>query len=1043
MTNVQDYELLLRVRADLVAAIAGMDRMGASIGGAKANTDALGESSEAAAARISALVAATGKQAEVQESARSATERAAQATNAAIEQADRQAAVSRRAPSATAGAVASSLPVAADTAAQAARVAAVDAQREALAKLAGQIDPTVAALNKLDAQERTLQSLLKAGAIGTDDYKALKTAIDASRASLTGAAEAMHGLNLNTSAARLELGRMIKDVATGNFGRLEQSAATLASQTGLLSILFNPLAVAIAAVTGSLGGFALAAIQVAEEESKVNKAIELTGNFAGVTTGQIEQMASGLTSAHSSIGDTRTILTTLVATGKLSGTALESVGQAAVDMAALTGQNTEQASKSALQMFDGTAASALKANDQYHFLTTAIYDQIVALEEEGKTQEAIEVAADAFHDAATARIAEETEHTYGLAKAWDSVKRSASNAWEAVKTTASITLGTAGDETRIADLEGRKQTTQEGGFGAIMQGLLGRNFDADNQAELDRLKAQVQQSQQKADTQGFAEGLATAAVKADADLDKLSAGIDKVAAKGQKLKELNKDFEDLYGGGDGDNPKLRNVIRIVGDDGKVSFAGGLYDKLKSDLDKKYDPKARSTAGQEKAAATAQEDLIKALGDEQGALDPVAKIWAKYNDEVTKANDLAAKAKTAKGADVIAIGAERDALVKLYGSARDASLAKLAQTDREAFEKLRDSLKDVNGISLGKVREQIAQLSKELAKGTITPDEYQSTLEDALNQNFKKLPDTKGVDATVGGPFGELDKLAEQQKQLEAAYRADLDLLNQQHDEKLRSDASFIAKENALYQEHNAKLQQIEQDRTKVTLLGLTGMFSSAAEAVKNGFGEQSEAYRAAFALSKAAAIAQATVNMYLDISQASAKGFPANIPLIAQAVAEGISLLGSIRSVTASFSTGGYTGDVGVGEPAGIVHGREHVTRAAVVAEPGARSFLDDFNRRGMAALADWHLPGYAAGGYVDPGGAPMASTEGFTPTPEPRVSPAAPRNNTASRPTVSLRVVNQLDPQVVLEQMATPAGEVLVMNILSRNQTRVRQLVK
>jgi len=535
----------------------------------------------------------------------------------------------------------------------------------------------------------------------------------------------------------------------------------------------------IASVTASLAGFAIAAVQVGEEEAKVNQAIQQTGNFAGVTTGQIEQMASGLTTARGSLSDRRTILTTLVSSGKVGGTALQSVGQAAVDMAALTGQSAEQAAKSVLQMFDGTAASALKANEQYHFLTTSIYDQIVALQEEGKTQEAIAVAADAFHDAATARIADETEHTYGLAKAWDSVKQSASKAWEAVKTTASITLGTAGDATRIADLEGRKQTTEEGGFGGIVQGLLGRSFGPEDQAELDRLKQQVQQSEQKADTTGFAQGLADAAVKADADLDKLSVGIDKVAAKGLKLKQLNKDFEDLFGGG-GDDPKLRGVTRIVGDDGSVSFTGGLYDKLKADLDKKYDPKTRSTAAQDKAAATAQADLIKALGDEQGALDPVAKIWATYNNEVTKANDLAAKAKTTKGADVTVIGAERDALVQLDGTARDAALAKLADTDRQAFEKLRDSLKDVNGISLGKVREQIAQLSKELAKGTITPDEYQSTVEDALNQGFKRLPDPKGVDGSVGGPFGELDKLAEQQKQLEAAYKADLDLLNQQH-----------------------------------------------------------------------------------------------------------------------------------------------------------------------------------------------------------------------------------------------------------------------
>lgn len=64
-------------------------------------------------------------------------------------------------------------------------------------------------------------------------------------------------------------------------------------------------------------------------------------------------------------------------------------------------------------------------------------------------------------------------------------------------------------------------------------------------------------------------------------------------------------------------------------------------------------------------------------------------------------------------------------------------------------------------------------------------------------------------------------------------------------------------------------------------------------------------------------------------------------------------------------SDGGYTGDGGKYQPAGIVHAGEFVHRQEVVRQPGALAFLEDFNRRGMQALTARGAVGYADGGYV------------------------------------------------------------------------------
>lgn len=70
---------------------------------------------------------------------------------------------------------------------------------------------------------------------------------------------------------------------------------------------------------------------------------------------------------------------------------------------------------------------------------------------------------------------------------------------------------------------------------------------------------------------------------------------------------------------------------------------------------------------------------------------------------------------------------------------------------------------------------------------------------------------------------------------------------------------------------------------------------------------------------------------------------------------------------TTTFDVGGYTGDGGKYQPAGIVHAGEFVHRQEVVRQPGALSFLEDFNRRGMQALTARGAAAYADGGYVAP----------------------------------------------------------------------------
>ena len=99
-----------------------------------------------------------------------------------------------------------------------------------------------------------------------------------------------------------------------------------------------------------------------------------------------------------------------------------------------------------------------------------------------------------------------------------------------------------------------------------------------------------------------------------------------------------------------------------------------------------------------------------------------------------------------------------------------------------------------------------------------------------------------------------------------------------------------------------------------------------------------------FAAEKAFALARATIALGENISRASSVGFPYNLPLIAGAVAQGATIFSIIRSAKdAGFQTGGYTGNGGVSDVAGVVHGQEYVLNAAATKRVGVGT-LDAIN---------------------------------------------------------------------------------------------------
>jgi hypothetical protein len=119
---------------------------------------------------------------------------------------------------------------------------------------------------------------------------------------------------------------------------------------------------------------------------------------------------------------------------------------------------------------------------------------------------------------------------------------------------------------------------------------------------------------------------------------------------------------------------------------------------------------------------------------------------------------------------------------------------------------------------------------------------------------------------------------------------------------------------------------IEAQKNAIITSTTQSMMDSGLSILANGFGEQSGIYKAAFAASKAYAIAQSMVAINAGIAQAASLPFPSNLMAMATVALETANIVSNIKAVAdTGFSSGGYTGPGGKYQPAGIVHKGEYV----------------------------------------------------------------------------------------------------------------------
>lgn len=325
---------------------------------------------------------------------------------------------------------------------------AIKAQQAELGKLLGQINPVVAALDRLDEQERKLRQFKAGGLVDLDTFKEYKARIDESRASLTGFeadARKVGASSKQTAQALRQLPAQFSDIAISLQGGqnplsvfLQQGsqikdsfggAGAALRETGKYALgLINPFTLGAAAVAA----LTVAYVQGSNEAVAYNKALILTGNSAGLTASALTSMAAAQDQVNGTQSEAATVLAEVASAGKFTAEQIQGVAAAAIAMEKATGKAVGDTVNEFKRLADEPAAASAKLNEQYNYLTASVYAQIRALEDQGDAAGAAQLAIDTFGSTMTQRAAE-IESSLGLVeRAWKGIKDSASEAWDAM-----------------------------------------------------------------------------------------------------------------------------------------------------------------------------------------------------------------------------------------------------------------------------------------------------------------------------------------------------------------------------------------------------------------------------------------------------------------------------------------------------------------------------------------------------------------------------------------------------------------------------------
>lgn len=220
----------------------------------------------------------------------------------------------------------------------------------------------------------------------------------------------------------LQQGGQLKDMFGGVGGAFKALG-------GYVLGLINPLTV----MGATLAAVGVAAYQGASEQREFENALIATNSACGMTSSQLMSLAQDVGSTTGKYGEAAEAAAAFAASAKFDSASIEAGMKGISDMAMVTGKSVTELVGQFESLADKPSEAVLNLNEKYNFLTADIYKQVIALEKQGRNQDAVRLILEQMSSTSASRSQQMVAHAGYIMRAWWAVKDAILGAWNALK----------------------------------------------------------------------------------------------------------------------------------------------------------------------------------------------------------------------------------------------------------------------------------------------------------------------------------------------------------------------------------------------------------------------------------------------------------------------------------------------------------------------------------------------------------------------------------------------------------------------------------
>lgn len=215
-------------------------------------------------------------------------------------------------------------------------------------------------------------------------------------------------------------------------GQVKDSFGGIAPMMRGIASAIGPLGLAIGGVAAVTGVLAAAYYQGSKEADGYTRALVMSGNAAGSSAGMMAAAADRIDRVVGTQSAAAETLEKMAGSGQVAAQNLEQFSIVAIRMERDVGIAVDETVGNFEKLGKSPVEASLKLNEQYRYLTASVYEQIKALDDQGRADEAAELAQKTFAEAMSQRAKQLEDNLGTIERGWRAVTGVAKEAWDAM-----------------------------------------------------------------------------------------------------------------------------------------------------------------------------------------------------------------------------------------------------------------------------------------------------------------------------------------------------------------------------------------------------------------------------------------------------------------------------------------------------------------------------------------------------------------------------------------------------------------------------------